>query len=508
MAEQLTIREDLFCPECASQGMKPMKAKSEAGKTRYKCGQCSLVTTKTIYTQPQVLPKVRITDIKKHKRFLITSAVNDTDLVTEWFKTLKRMAEELDACLIVIPGVYKNPDLKHQGVISGYTWPEEVLPYMCNVDVPINKSLTIKGKTRIQYTVINPLAGMNHAGGIASEIYGHPQVAMQMVPTAKTELPKMLLTTGTISQPNYGGSQRAQKAEFHHSLSATFIEVEGNCFWPTQVHFDGEGAQLFDRYYHHRGSRKANKSAAIVFGDTHKRSMTVKTEASLDAVAKALNPDHQIYHDLHDHHISSHHNEKNILFKIEKNATKEFSVRDELMMSAKFLENKKNAVVVDSNHHRHLDQWFNRGAAHDPVNVDLYFELGWMACQDKAAGGDGNLFRLFLEQYCSNEVRFVDGDEAFIVAGIDCSQHGDVGPNGARGSAKAFSKTGHKTVIGHSHTPGIEKGCYQVGTSALALAYAVGYTSWMNTHCIIYPNGKRGLFNIVNEKLSPLMRLL
>lgn len=508
MAESLEVREDLFCPECAAQGMKPLAKKSEGGRVRYKCGQCKLVTTTTLYTQPQVLPTPRVTEIKKHKRFLITSAVNDTPLVSEAFKTFKKIADELDACLLVIPGVYKNPDLKHQGVINGYTWPEEILPYICNVDIQINKSLIIKGKTRIQYTVINPLSGMNHAGGIQSEIYGHPQVAMQMVPTAKTELPKMLHTTGTISQPNYGGSQRAQKAEFHHSISAVFIEVEGSTFWPTQVHFDGQGAHLFDRYYHPRGSRRAKEVAGIVYGDTHIRSLTPKTAASLDIVANALDPEHQIYHDLHDQHLGSHHNEKNVLFRIEKNATKEFSIREELMLSANFLKGKKNAVIVDSNHHRHLDQWFNRGAANDPVNVDLYFELGHLACQDIAAGGDGNLFRLFLEEYCEEEIRFVDGDEAFIVAGIDCSQHGDVGPNGSRGSAQAFSKTGHKTVIGHSHTPGIVKGCYQVGTSALALAYAVGYTSWMNTHCIIYPNGKRGLFNIVNEKLSPLMRQL
>ncbi len=499
-------RDDLYCQECANQGMKVLNVKSEAGKTRYKCTSCQFVTTSPRYTPPQVLPKPKLTKIKKHKRFIITTAVNDTPLVMEAHKTFKRIADELGACYLVIPGVYKNPDLKHQGVINGYTWPTEILPYVCDADVSLCESLTVRGKTRIEHTSINPLSGMNHAGGIQSEIYGHSQVAMQMVPTAKNEMPKMLHTTGTISQPNYGGSKKAKKSEFHHSISAVFIEVEGSKFWPTQVHFDGQGAHLFNKYYHPRGSRKALRAAGIVYGDTHVKFLADKTRKSLERVSKTINAEQEVFHDLHDHHIGSHHTEKNTLFRLKKNSVKEFSIRDELMMSVDFLNDKPNAVVVDSNHHRHLDQWFNRTPVNDNVNLDLYYELGWLACQDIEKGGDGNLLRLFLEKYCKTVPRFVDGNESFLIAGIDCSQHGDVGPNGARGSAKSFSRTGHKTVIGHSHTPGIEKGCYQVGTSTLNLSYAVGYSSWVNSHCIIYANGKRGLFNIVNDKLSPLMR--
>ena len=145
------------------------------------------------------------------------------------------MAKELDACYLIIPGVYKNPDLKHQGVIKNYSWPKEIYDHVCNVNFKLNKSIKIQGLTRIQYTVINPLAGMNHAGDIQSEIYGHPQMAMQMVATAQNSLPKMLHTTGSISVKNYGGSQRAQKAEFHHTIGALFIELEGDKFWPTQL---------------------------------------------------------------------------------------------------------------------------------------------------------------------------------------------------------------------------------------------------------------------------------
>ena len=70
--------------------------------------------------------------------------------------------------------------------------------------------------------------------------------------------------------------------------------------------------------------------------------------------------------------------------------------------------------------------------------------------------------------------------------------HGDRGPNGARGSAKNLRRIGIKSVIGHSHSPQISEGCYQVGTSSrLKLEYNEGPSGWLNTHCVIHADGKR-----------------
>jgi hypothetical protein len=79
--------------------------------------------------------------------------------------------------------------------------------------------------------------------------------------------------------------------------------------------------------------------------------------------------------------------------------------------------------------------------------------------------------------------------------------HGHLGANGARGGLRGFSKLGVKTIVGHSHTPGIIEGAYQVGTSShLKLEYNDGPSSWLNTHALVYPNGKRTLINIIKGK--------
>lgn len=246
----IPINEDLFCPNCAHKGMKAKPATHSKGSSpgaRFLCPACHHRTRTALYTAPQILPKVRVTEIKKHKRFIITSAVNDTELVTGAHETFKRMAKELNAAYCIIPGRYRNPNMMREGIHNFYTWPKEILDYVVNADVQLNKNLWIRGTWPIQYTAINPLSGLNHSGDTASEIFGHPQIAMEMVPTPADMSPKMLHTTGSISVKNYSSSKDGKKAEFHHVIGALFIEIEGDKFWPTQLRYDGEGVHLYDK---------------------------------------------------------------------------------------------------------------------------------------------------------------------------------------------------------------------------------------------------------------------
>lgn len=504
------IRRDLFCPSCGNQGMRPRNDKDKAvsGRRRYRCIKCNARTTTPLYSAPQILPKTKITELRRHKFFVITSAVNDTPLVTAAHETFRQVAESNGGCYLVIPTVYKNPDLMKGVVLESLSWPEEILPYVCNANVDLNKSIRIKGETRIQHTVINPLSGKNHAGDSVSEIYAHPQVAMEMVATAKSEEPKMLHTTGTISQPNYSGAERAQKAKFHHSISAVIIELEGDRYYCRQIHFDGTGCYDLDRYYTPEGFTEGHSVDGLMYGDTHLKFMTRRTETLLETMAGILKPRVEMFNDLLDNYVGSHHHKGDVLLGLKKARDGDVLVKDELDQVVKFLSKHPNAYLIDSNHHRHLDQWFNRfDPKKDVINAPLYFHLADLASRDLEAGGEGDdLLKLYLQKHADVPLNFVDPDRPFYVGGVDCSQHGDRGPNGARGSARGFARTGSRTMIGHSHTPRIEKGCYQVGTSAMDLEYATGFSSWCNTHGAIYPNGKRALISIINNKLPPSLR--
>jgi hypothetical protein len=133
------------------------------------------------------------------------------------------------------------------------------------------------------------------------------------------------------------------------------------------------------------------------------------------------------------------------------------------------------------------------------VNAKIYHEMwvAWLQAIDEDR--DFHPFNWWMKQHDKTATLWLTDDYPFIVEGIYLGFHGDRGPNGARGSIKNMSKIGAKTVIGHTHSPGIEKGCYQVGTSTwLSLGYTSGPSSWHNTHCLVHPNGKRQLVNIVD----------
>ena len=490
----------MYCPKCGSERMTLCKNdKSIAGRDRYRCGECKARTTKPLTVQPQRLRKVSKVDAK---RFIITSAVNDTPIDKDVFNVLQTMSALLDAELLVVPGVYKNPDRYHAGALDSYTWPTEVTPYIVDNNLVLNKNLTLMGAVRITHTAINPLSGMNSAAGTTSEIYGHSQVAMEMVPTPRGHHPKMLVTTGTVSKPNFSGSKLGTKARAHYTRGALYAEISGGKFWTTPLLYDKKSKSicLYNTQYYADHAVENIEIPAVVYGDTHIRWLSKKALSAYNQIDEILQPNVEVFHDLHDHHIGSHHTHGDKIFALQKSLAKEWSIRKELDLSVNFLRGRHNPVVIGSNHHDHLDKWFNRfRPERDPVNAELYYELGGLLRQ----APEQTLFESYVASRLGDHVAF---PEQYSIHKIHLDQHGHAGPNGARGSAKAFARSGVDTIIGHAHTPRWEKRCVQVGTSVLQVPYTgTTFSSWCMTHAVIYPNGKRGYIWIIDDKLPPTL---
>jgi hypothetical protein len=108
-------------------------------------------------------------------------------------------------------------------------------------------------------------------------------------------------------------------------------------------------------------------------------------------------------------------------------------------------------------------------------------------------------FRYWADRWIERpEIRCLAPDESLLIGDVEYGLHGDRGPNGSRGSARSLRRIGVKTVIGHSHSPAIEEGCYQTGTSTrLRLEYNAGPSSWLQSHVCQYASGRRVLLNII-----------
>lgn len=92
-------------------------------------------------------------------------------------------------------------------------------------------------------------------------------------------------------------------------------------------------------------------------------------------------------------------------------------------------------------------------------------------------------------------------DKCYSVKGIELGVHDDKGPDGSCGSRRNLDKIGVKSIVGHSHSPGIFGGTWQTGTSSkLRMGYNTDPSSWMHSHCVVYSNGHRALLNIINGK--------
>jgi hypothetical protein len=376
-------------------------------------------------------------------------------------------------------------------------------------DIKLGKNLVLSS-IPVQATAANPLEGLQILGGTAWQLVGHPQMCMEPVATPANRLPKRLYTTGAVTLKNYSHTKVGRKAEGHHVVGALVVEVEGDTPFIRQINAVSDGSFYdLDKLYTSKGSTTGHRALALTTGDEHIKfnlpAVRAATYDSDDSIANVLKPEYIVRHDVFDAYSISHHHEKDPLIQFKKHIHGDNCARTELEEVAEFINETtpegSTSVLVDSNHHDHLQQWLNRADANkDHVNALLISELQLKQRVAIQEGEDPRPLPLYLRDKVTTSLKCLDRNEPFVLRGVDYSQHGDRGANGSRGSAKAMAKSTYKMVIGHSHSARISKGVYQTGTSTGRLDYEAGLSDHTNTHCVQYQNGKRTLIDIFDGK--------
>lgn len=454
---------------------------------------------------------------RKTRKLLITCVQNNTDLHAV-HKTCLNYAKHNNCEFIVIPIRYKNVTAYIEGKDYEAWWPVELKDYYLNDEYHVNDNLVILGDLKIQATALDPLNGISAIAKSKSAIVGHPQLAMKMIPTPGSELPKILISTGSCSEKNYSTSKAGHRAAFHHTFGALVVEVDGDWFNIRQLNATDDGCFYdLDKYYTPDGVTEGHRAAGLFVGDSHVEFMDPGVRAATfeddDSIMAVCQPEHVFVQDVLDFYSANHHHRGNIYTQYAKLKSGLNSVERELQRVVEThndLWSKPDTYYhyIDSNHHDHLTRWLKEADPKlDPENALIYHKLQIFMLENTRMTENGAMVPNPLEYYLKDKIVnpdrtfFHSRDERVNLHGIDLSQHGDRGPNGSRGTLKAFSNTGYKVVIGHGHSPGIEKGAYQVGTSSrLQLEYNSGYSSWFHTHCLIYPNGKRSLISVINGR--------
>lgn len=448
---------------------------------------------------------------KKIKRYFISSVVSDAPLNQKLYASVQHLCDHLGAEQIYIPVEYDWQDIKAGRHVPSY--PKKTKDNMLSSDIPLNDHLLLLASVPIHATIQNPLSGLKHVSQNKSAIFAHPQRAMESVATPKHKLPKLLYTTGTMTHARYTRSKTGRKAEDLHTLGGLLVELNDDVFHVFEITASDVGEFYHLTYkYTPQGYSNIGRVGGIYMADEHaefyERGVKEATYLNTDSMVNVLNPRYVVRGDVYNHGSDSHHERKNVLGRILRDQKSTNCVQTELYNCAMHIEQTSGDyinVIVASNHHDHLKRWLNEFNPHtgDPKNVLIYHKLNASMIEEALQLGSTSVdpFEMYIRKEHSDvykNCQFIGRDEEFEIAGVDCGMHGDLGCNGSRGSVVNLTLGGKPFVVGHSHSPRIYRNGKQVGACANEMGYNKGYSGWMATHCVIYPDGNSTLVHIVD----------
>lgn len=457
------------------------------------------VIDESIFTSKRL--KALESNVKKHKRFVITTAVVGCPVHEGFLDSIRTYCDHKDAMLLVLPA--EDPASGGNWNLDSSLGAESIV----FSDIALNSNVFLCS-IQVGAKQTDPTTGMDRIGQRnGSFIYASPKQRLKFMPVSNIKYPHAEMTTGAITLPRYLNTDKyvskrtAYIANHDHVMGAIVVEIEDkNKYHFRQIQADANGAfvDLGDFYK----GKKISKLYAegISMGDWHSGETDPTAIKSMKELINLVRPSKLFVHDGFNglsinHHERDRQIRRAILAKqglLNLEAEISWLAKDlDMMLSWNHVE---EIVVVKSNHDVFLDGWLDHGEyVKDPHNYGIGVDLA-KAMKD---GHDPLKFGVeMLGLKNKDKVRWLSMDEDYFIARIQCGAHGHRGPKGSRGTLAGMEKSYGLSVTGHSHGPEILRGAWQNGTmSKLKLSYNQGASDWVHSSTIIYPNGMRQLIN-------------
>lgn len=457
-------------------------------------------------------PESRI-QFREGRRFIITSAQNNTRLHEGFWDSLQTFCEHNAAELLVSTFAYNKKGWAQPHRVTkddkSLWYAPELTPHLCNQPTQLAPGLLLCGQAEISPTAVDPLSGFEDFTKACSGIFPHTKVAMKPMPALKGKPERFLYTTGSCTLANYIQRKAGQKAEFDHIIGALVVEVDDDNEWYVrQVNASEDGSfQDLNTVYMPNGIRPGVVEA-VTWGDWHieKQDLEVReTCIGAGGILDTLRPREQHHHDLLDFTARNHHNLKDRFFLADMAWAGTDLVETGIQMCAEFLESASRPwckqVLMVSNHCEAFERWLQEADGHRDANPDnAIYWLTWnkeKLLAIKHGNRDFSVFEAAIREKTDIDgVTFLRQDESYEICedhgGIECSIHGHVGVNGSRGSPKGYRGLGIRLNTAHTHSAGITGGTYTAGVSGKKdMGYNKGPGSWSHSHIVTYENGKR-----------------
>lgn len=440
------------------------------------------------------------------KKYIITSYIPGAEVNEDALNTLEFMAEDIGAEMLAIPTKSNYKELQN-------TVPHSILPtqggFYLNSNLYVSEML-------INVNLVDPISGLESISSeMGSLVVAAPRHRFKSVARSlkHNKTPRGIWCTGTISNPDYKDTKSGLRVRGYHTFGALLVLVKDNeIFSIRQLTYSIDSKSVCDlnKEYTLYGEVKQIRPS-ISLGDLHPPFTSPSVLKRTKRLLSELQVEKVIFHDSFDGASISHHVEGKHLTKalIQKSLP---SLEEEVDLTQKVMNeviskapNDSEFYVVKSNHDEHLDKYLDEFRFKiDYTNLLYALDLTKQKVLFKRKEHPEDCLEYALKDAGLDErFVFLERDDKLDIAGIECSNHGDYGPNGARGNAKSqgLAFTGGKTITGHAHTPEIGVyGNYVNGTMThLTLPYTndSGTSGWINSHTLIYPNGSMTHFHII-----------
>jgi len=381
------------------------------------------------------------------KKYVYTSYIPGSSINEDFLRILENYCALNNAELKVV--LTAAPNRQDQGLVLS-----RLIPYVIQSDCKINDNLFFVD-LRANASSMDPLSGTDAiANAKGSLVLAAPKHRFKSVARSlkHNKSPRGIWCTGTISEPYYKPNKAGLKADGMHKLGALVITVvNDDIFHIRQLSYGEHGVYDMNALYTKNKRLKVNPEG-LVLGDLHPPFVNNDVLKKTQFLMSKLNPKNVVYHDIFDAASISHHVEGKFITKV--NVFNFLpSLQEEVSLTARVMSSLVNWLpeaehfVVKSNHDEHLDRYLDEGRyLKDYQNKKLAIELA----EAKLSGKDVVEYSLKKDNPDLEQINFLQRNNTLTIAGIECSNHGDYGANGGKGSSvqHGLSFSG-KVVTGH-----------------------------------------------------------
>ncbi len=446
----------------------------------------------------------------KAKTYVVTSAQYNGAVNKEFYAALETYCDKNNGQILVLPMAGKTV---HDDVLDEIisTMGDESLIFK---DKKLNEKIKVSNYS-IRPQQIHPVTGLGRfTQSDVTTIFASPKQQLKVIPNSTETLPKVLMTTGAVTKPNYKEDRIGKIALKDHMYGAIVVDiVDDTTYHYRQLIANKHNGQFVDLgiKYTEKGTEPCELEA-LVLGDWHVGDTDPAVREATFEMIKEYKPKRIFLHDFFNGHSVSHWEQGKRISRAmaysQGRASLEEEVRAnsrELWQLRKVAGDKAEIIRVKGNHDEFLDRYLQEGRYQfEDHNWRIGHELSLASFDPenpKRRIKDPLKEGMMRYGGIPKNVTFLERNEDYKVLGWQLGAHGDKGGNGAKASVLGLENAYGKSITGHRHTPEILRGAVVVGTSTyLTLPYTDGPSSWINTHAMLWANGKVQLAHIINGK--------